>query len=88
VETADDVRGPVAAEPLQADRGQARGVALQAQDDDLQVVSGCRQPRLAGRVEPPLQHVALDDQRTRNLALGSALPFRTDVHQHGAVLYG
>ncbi len=84
LESARQVGGTVHAELLQGGGGQARGVALRAEHDDLQVVAGDRQPRRAGGVEAPLQHVALDDHSAGDLALGGALRGRADVHQDGA----
>ena len=42
--------------------GEARRVALLTDHDDLQVVVGNRQPRVAAGIEAPLQDVALDDK--------------------------
>ena len=81
-EPAVQVGGPADAEVLQRRGGQAGGVALRAEDDDPQVIPGLREPRGAGRVEPPLQHVALHDQRAGDLALGGPLGLRPDVDEH------
>jgi len=45
------------------------------------VVSGLRQLGIAGRIEPPLEHVALDDQCVRKAAAGFPLRRRANVHQ-------
>ena len=87
-EATDHVGRPAYADLLQRGRGQARGVALGAQHQHVQVVGRDRQPRVAGRVEPPLQHVALDEQRARDVALLGALGRRPDVDEHGAALPG
>ena len=82
---AGHVGGPVQAEVEQRRRGQAGGIALRAQHHPFDViVDGLGQLRLAGRVAPPLQHVAFDHQRGRNLALAGALGRRTDVDEHRA----
>ena len=74
------------AQLLQRRRGQARGVALLADHDHLQVVRRVRQPRVGGGVETPLQHVALDHHRLGQLPLGRPLGGRADVHQHRTAL--
>ncbi len=77
--------GAVQADVQQRGRGQARGVALRAQDHPFDVVAdGLRQPGVAGRVAPPFQDVAFDDQGTRHLALTGALRLRADVDEHRA----
>jgi high-affinity nickel-transport protein len=78
----DQIGGPPDAELLQSSRGQARGVALLADHDHLQVVRRVAQPRVAGRVEPPLQHVALDHHRLGQLTFGGSLGGGSDVDQH------
>jgi len=50
------------------------------------VVGRLRDAGVAGRVEPPLQVVALDQQRARQRALVVALPLRAGVHEQGAGL--
>ena len=78
----DDVGGAVQAEIEQRRRGQARGVALRAQHHPFHVVvDGLRQPRVAGRVAAPLEHVALDHQRRGHAALALTLGLRPDVDQ-------
>ena len=73
------------AELLERGCGQAGGVALGAEDDDLQVVAGHGQPGVGCRIEPPLQDVALDDHGAGDLALRGALCGRPDIDQDGAV---
>ncbi len=76
-------------DPPQRCRGQRRGVALRAHHDDLHVGPGQRRnPGLAARVEPPLQHVAADDDRAGYLALDDSLLKRPDVDEHRAVGQG
>jgi hypothetical protein len=41
-----------------------------------------RQPRAGSRVKPPLEHVALDNQRAGNTALGRALTFGTNINEY------
>ena len=85
VVAADDVGGPVQTEVLQRGGGQARGVALRAQDHPFDVIAGgLRQARIAGGVAAPFEHVAFDDQRRGHLALGGALGGGPDVDEHRA----
>src|SRR5260370_617299 len=72
------------AEVLQGCRREARGIALGAEDDDVRVVAGLRQPGGRGRVETPFQDVALHDQGAGDLALGRALGGRADVDENRA----
>jgi len=87
-EPALEVGGPVHAEVEQARCRQARGVALRAEHDHLQVIARDRQPGGARRVEAPFQHVPLGDDRARDLALRRSLRLRPDVNQDGARLLG
>ena len=83
---ADDVGRPVHADVLQRRRGQAGADALGVEHDDVQVAVRQGQPVGAGRVQPPLEHVAVDDQRARHLPLGGPLDGRPDVHEHRPLL--
>ena len=86
LEAALQVGGLVQADPPQRGGGQRGRVALRAHHDDLHV--GPRQrrdPGLAARIEPPFEHVAADEDRSRHLALDDALLERPDVDQRGAV---
>ena len=68
------------AELLQGDRREARAVALVADQDDAPVrVVGDREAVRAGRVEAPLEHVAVDDERARQLAVAEAQLHRPHV---------
>ena len=82
---ADDVGRPAHADVLQGGGRQARGVALLAQHDDLEVVVGDAQRGLARRVEAPLEHVALDDEGARQVAVLGPLGGRADVDDDRAV---
>jgi hypothetical protein len=85
VVAAHHVGGPVQAQVLEAGRGQAGGVALRAQDHDRLVVAPhLGEPVRAARVEAPLEHVALDDQRPGDLTLLLALGGRAVVDQQAA----
>src|SRR4029453_7778711 len=86
LEAADDVGGAVDAELLEGRGGEARGVALGADDDDRHVVGRQREAGVARRVEAPLEDVALDDQRARDVALLGPLRGRTDVDEDAAVV--
>ena len=41
-----------------------------------------RQPRAGGRVKPPLEHVALDNQRALNTTLDRALAFGANIDEY------
>src|SRR3954447_6852432 len=83
---ADDVGRAPEAERAQARGGQARAVALPAQHDDVPVVvRRLRDGRVAGRVEPPLQHRPVDDERARDLALRGPLPLGAGVDEQSFV---
>ena len=66
----------------------AAAARLGAEHDHVQVVGGDREACLAGRVEAPLQHVPLNEQRARYVALLGPLRGRPDVHQDRPVLAG
>jgi hypothetical protein len=64
---------------------EARAVALIADDDDpLNGVDGDRQPVGAGRIEPPLQNVSVNDDRPRKLTVAVSLVDRSCVNNEGA----
>ena len=67
-------------------RGERRRVALRAHHDDARVGAGqSRDPGLAARVQPPLEHVTADDDRPWDLALDDPLLQRPDVDKYRAV---
>ena len=73
------------AELMQVARGEARLIALLADDHDDGVEIG--DARVAGgacRVGAPFEHVARDADRAGNAAVGAYLVVATDVHEHGA----
>ena len=74
-------------EILERCRSQARRVALRADDDhpDL-MVAGLGDAPCRGGIEPPLEHVALHDSRTRDGPFTTTLLARTDVEQEGSRL--
>lgn len=45
------------------------------------MIAGLRDPGIAFRVQPPFQHVALDDEGIDHLTLFGTLRGRTDVDQ-------
>jgi hypothetical protein len=51
---------------------------------DVQVVAGDRQACVAGRIEPPVEDVALDDDRARQSTLEVPVDLRADVDKHRA----
>ena len=83
VEAADHVGRPGQAKVVQRRGGQAGGVSLLADHDDLVIVAGHPgQPGIALRIQAPLQVVALDDGGAGDLALGGAHGSGTDVDDH------
>src|SRR3954469_11423347 len=84
LEAAHHVGGAVETQRAQGVGHQAGAVALVAQHDHLDVVAGhLGDPPRAGRVQAPLQHVAVDDHRARYLAVPAALLPGPRVHQQG-----
>jgi hypothetical protein len=71
-------------EILQRGGGKAGGVALLTDENDALVVIGhaCH-PMRAGRVEPPFEHVAVDDDRARKLTVALAQFDGPNVHDEG-----
>ncbi len=85
LEAAVEVGGPPQPEPLEAEGGQARGVALVAHHHDLAVrVVRLGQPVGRRGVEAPLEDVAVDDQRPLQLAVPRPLLDRADVDDQSA----
>jgi hypothetical protein len=77
---ANKVGGVGQAEPLQGVRRKAGAVTLVAHDHDPPLgLVGDRQPVGTGRVQPPLEDVAVDDHGARQLAVAVALLDGTDV---------
>ena len=68
---------------MQRGRGEARGVALVADEDDPAVGGGLGQAGRARRVEAPLQHDAVDHDSTRQLALLAPVDLGADVDDEG-----
>src|SRR5437879_3913926 len=67
--------------------GKRRCVAFVADDDPSHVgIHGFGNSALAARVQPPLEVVALDDNRARNLPVRPALKLRTRIHEDRTVL--
>jgi hypothetical protein len=65
--------------------GEAGAVALIADDDDPPsgVVSD-REPVGAGRIEPPLENVSVNDDRSREISVAVSLIDRSCVNNKGA----
>ena len=79
---ADDVGCLVQAEASQAGCGQRGGVSLVAEDDPLDVVvEGLGDAGCTGRVQPPFQVNAFDDDRAGDVPVGSALELRPGVDE-------
>jgi hypothetical protein len=72
----------VDAEVLQRGSGQAGGIALLTDHNDLKLVVGDRQPRVATRIKSPLQDIALDHQSPGQRTFGLSLRCRPNVHHH------
>lgn len=80
------VGGMGKAQLMQCRRGQAGRVPLHAEHDHPMVMPGHPgQPRVAGRIETPLEVVPLDDHRTGDLAMLGPLPGGTDIDEDRAV---
>jgi hypothetical protein len=72
---------------LQRRGGEAGRVPLVAHDHDLAVVVGrLGDPVRRGRVESPLEHVAIDDDGAGHLPVALALRDRSDVDHERAPL--
>ncbi len=84
LEAADQI-GRRHADRVQRVGGERGRVALGTDDDPALPFDRRGHPRIGVRVQPPLQMVALDDQRTGDLALLNPLPVRPDVDEPGAV---
>jgi hypothetical protein len=70
---------------LQCRGGQARLVALVAQQDDvIGEAGGLRMAMLAVRIQPPLQDVAGDDQRPGDRPFPGDLRVTADIDQRRA----
>jgi hypothetical protein len=81
LEAAVDVGRPVQAELDQGCRGEAGSVTLVAHDNDASIVIGHAGDAMGTlRVESPLEHVAIDDHRTRKVTVSLALVDRSDVN--------
>ncbi len=73
------------ANPLQGVGSKAGAVALVADKDDATVgVVGDRQTMGAGRVEPPLEDVSIDDEGAGKFPVALTLVMRADVDDEGA----
>src|SRR5439155_5252240 len=81
LEASVEVGGPGEAQLLERKGGKARGVALVADQDDRLIRAGdLGEAVRRGRVEPPLEHVAVHDDGAGKLAVAGALLDRPDVH--------
>jgi hypothetical protein len=83
VESANQIGGALDAELAQRCGRQARAVPLVANDDHAQVCAVCLGNMVrSGGVQPPLQDVAVDDQRPRQFPIALPLLDRTCIdHQ-------
>ncbi len=84
LETADKVGRTRQSQPLQGVCSEAGAVALVADDHDPPsgVVSE-REPVGAGRIEPPLEHVSVNDNRSRKITVPVSLIDRPRVNNKG-----
>ena len=85
LETADKVGRTGQPQPLQGVCSEAGAVALIADDHDPPggVVSD-REPVGAGRIEPPLENVSVNDDRSRKITVAVSLIDRPCVNNKGA----
>lgn len=85
LETADKVGRTGQPQPLQGVCSEAGAVALIADDHDPPsgVVSD-REPVGAGRIEPPLENVSVDDDRSGKITVAFSLIDRPCVNNKGA----
>jgi hypothetical protein len=85
LETADKVGRTRQSQPLQGVCSEAGAVTLIADDHDPPsgVVSD-REPVGAGRVEPPLENVSVDDDRSGKITVAVSLIDRPSVNNKGA----
>jgi hypothetical protein len=85
LETADKVGRTGQPQPLQGVCSQAGAVALIADDHDPPsgVVSD-RVPVGAGRIEPPLENISVNDDRSRKITVAVSLIYRSCVNNKGA----
>jgi len=82
MKTTNHIRRTRESNILQSCSGEARGIAFGAEHDYLEIVIfHDRQPRVGGWVEPPLEHVTLDNQRVGNSSLDRALAFWTNIDE-------
>jgi len=85
LETADKVGRTGQPQPLQRVCSEAGAVALIADDHDPPSgVVNDREPVGAGRIEPPLEHVSVNDDRSRKLTVAVPLIDRPCVNNKGA----
>ena len=80
LEPADHIGRQEEAEPLEDRRRKTGTEPLVADDHDLPVVRGRRNAVRRRGVQAPLQHVAIDDEGTRQAAVALALLPGADVH--------
>lgn len=86
LEAADEIGGSVQAELLELGGGEAGAVALVADDHDVRVVAGdLGNVVVTCRVEPPLEDVAVDHNRARELTVSSSLLDRAGVDDQRAL---
>jgi hypothetical protein len=85
LETADKVGRTGQPQPLQSVCSEAGAVALIADDHDPPsgVVSD-REPVGSGRIEPPLENVSVNDDRSRKITVAVSLIDRPCVNNKGA----
>ena len=81
LEATDDVSG-VTAEKPQRSRREARRIPFIADDENRLLAADRRVPEVAPWVQPPLQNVAIDDERARNRSVALSLFQRSDVNEN------
>jgi hypothetical protein len=85
LETADEVGRTGQPQPLQGVRSEAGAVALIADNHDPPgAVEINRQPVGAGRIQPPLEDVSVNDDSSRKITVAVPLVDRPRVNNKGA----
>jgi hypothetical protein len=88
LEAADEIGGPLHPKPTQGGGGQTRAEPFVAHHDHYPVSAGFVNAVRARRVEPPLQYVAVDNDRAWQVTVALALLDWPDVHDQRTRSHG